>query len=300
MSTTTKTINAGPVGLKPKGAYNQGADYTLLDCVLYNYDSWVCVAMNPDGSAAVIRGEAPSDQSTNWLALTDGGRAAVAVAGQVRSEFDEWFGATAAEGIRHTVDAWLTSTQSDWEGWSTAQKQAWSTWFGQQQSAWTAMSEAVTTATTRANTAAEVCENLNAHPAYIADGTQQKPGDVGYWYIWDYTNQVYVKGSKAKGDDLDWDSMSEEDKEELAQKVLDHIIFDDEPVEDSDHAVKSGGLYDAFADKQDKLTFASDAECEAAAGEIVFTVAPEPEPEPEEQEEQEEEPSGEPEEEPGE
>lgn len=72
----TKTIDAGPVGLKPKGAYSGSAPYTLLDCVLYNHDSWVCKAVNEQGEAIEITGQTPADGSQYWQALTDGGRAA--------------------------------------------------------------------------------------------------------------------------------------------------------------------------------------------------------------------------------
>ena len=63
MATQTVIRNAGPVGPKPKGAYSDGNTYSLLDTVLYDHDSWICVAMNPDGSAATVTGEAPSDSS---------------------------------------------------------------------------------------------------------------------------------------------------------------------------------------------------------------------------------------------
>lgn len=78
MATRTKTINAGPVGLKPKGDYSASATYTLLDCVKHNHDSWVCKAVNAQGEAIEITGQAPADGSQYWQALTDGGRAAVA------------------------------------------------------------------------------------------------------------------------------------------------------------------------------------------------------------------------------
>lgn len=76
MATQSKTMNAGPVGLKPKGDYSSTATYTLLDCVKYNHDSWVCKAMNAQGEAIEITGQTPADGSQYWQALTDGGRAA--------------------------------------------------------------------------------------------------------------------------------------------------------------------------------------------------------------------------------
>ena len=299
MGTQTRTINAGPVGIKPRGAYSSTDTYTLLDCVLYNHDSWVCIAMNADGSAATITGQAPADGSQYWKALTDGGRAAVAVGTQVRTDFDTWFGETENAGIRKTVSDWFADIQMTWSNWFGADagsgirktfsdwfeqiQQAWTSWFGRDategvQKDWADTKADATEATSRANTAAEVCEAWNTNPPYIGNGTT---GDLNYWYLYDLTTQQYVKGPYAKGEDLDWDDMSQEDKDALAQTVLDHIAFDDVPTENSDHAVKSGGLYQEFSKKQDKLTFASDADCNAAAAEIVFTVMSEPDPDPE-------------------
>lgn len=222
MATQTVIRNAGPVGPKPKGPYSDGNTYSLLDTVLYDHDSWICVAMNPDGSAATVTGEAPSDSSRYWLALTDGGRAAMAVAGQVRTEFDEWFGATAAEGIRKVVNDWFTAEQASWAGWSAEQKQAWTAWFDARRTEWSTLSAEVSAATTRANTAAAHSEDLNAHPAYVADGSQTYPGDPGYLYTWSHAAQQYVRGAKLS---LDWESMSQEEKDALAQAMLDHLVF---------------------------------------------------------------------------
>lgn len=106
MNTQTKTINAGPVGLKPKGDYSASATYTLLDCVFYNHDSWVCKAMNQSGEAATVTGVAPSSQSPYWQALTDGGAAAYGIGAQVRVEFNTWFGEDDDHGVRkQTKDA---------------------------------------------------------------------------------------------------------------------------------------------------------------------------------------------------
>ena len=93
----------GKVGLTPKGAYDNTRVYTFLDCVLFSHDSWVCVALNPDGSAGTVVGEQPSINSTKWTALTDGGSAAMAEIAQLHTEFDTWFGANSNSGIRKTV-----------------------------------------------------------------------------------------------------------------------------------------------------------------------------------------------------
>lgn len=157
MATQTKTINAGPVGIKPRGAYSSTDTYTMLDCVLYNHDSWVCTAMTADGSAATVSGQAPYDGSQYWKALTDGGRAAVAEGAQVRTDFDTWFGATANAGIRKTVSDWLTAVQTAWTEWfsdtlATGVRKIWSTWFSQRQTEWSEMSSTAVTDHTTAVT----------------------------------------------------------------------------------------------------------------------------------------------------
>lgn len=67
----TQTNNAGPVGLKPKGTYKAAETYTLLDLVRHGYESWVCTAINPDGTKGTITGEEPSMTAQHWMALTD-------------------------------------------------------------------------------------------------------------------------------------------------------------------------------------------------------------------------------------
>ena len=60
----------------------------------------------------------------------------------------------------------------------------------------------------------------NEHQPYIGDGTT---GDTNYWYIW--VNGQYVKSVYAKGDDLHWEEMSEQEKNDLAQRVLEVLVF---------------------------------------------------------------------------
>lgn len=81
------------------------------------------------------------------------------------------------------------------------------------------------TATTNANTQANRAKEWADHPPYIADGTQAHPGDLNYWYIWDDVNDTYVKSPYAKGDDLHWDEMTPEEKQALAQSVLEQLVF---------------------------------------------------------------------------
>ena len=109
---------------------------------------------------------------------------------------------------------------------------------------------AAVTATNNANTQAGYAENIADHPPYIADGTAQHPGDIGYVYQWDYAHQIYVKGIQLS---LDWETMSQAEKDALAQAVLDAISFDDAPTEDSGNAVTSGGLYNVITALDDRL-----------------------------------------------
>lgn len=81
------------------------------------------------------------------------------------------------------------------------------------------------TATTNANTQANRAKEWADHPPYIADGTQAHPGDLNYWYIWNDVTDTYVKSPYAKGDDLHWDEMTPEEKQALAQSVLEQLVF---------------------------------------------------------------------------
>lgn len=235
MATQTKTTDVGPVGLIPKGSYSPTATYSLLMTVLYNHDSWVCIAMTAEGDEKDISGIAPDDPAhgaENWQPLTDGGRAAVAVATQVRTEFNEWFGADADSGVRKMFKdfmALITDTFYTWFGRDTTEGV---------QKQWTDLKTDATEATDRANTAAGTAEAWNTHPPYIGNGTT---GDLNYWYLYDTTMGQYVKGPYAKGDNLDYDSMTPEER----QRLIDDIKAD--------------------------LVFASAETCQAAAAEIVFT-----------------------------
>lgn len=83
----------------------------------------------------------------------------------------------------------------------------------------------VVTATNNANIQANRAKLWADHPPYIADGTQQHQGDLNYWYIWSESLNQYVKSPYAKGDDLHWEEMSEQEKEDLAQRVLSELVF---------------------------------------------------------------------------
>lgn len=127
--------------------------------------------------------------------------------------------------------------------------------------------DAISNATTQANyakTQGDYSKEWNEHPPYIGNGVN---GDQDYWYVW--MNHAYVKSVYAKGDDLHWDEMSEQEKENLARRVLEVIGFDDRPTRGSSNAVTSDGLYKEFAKKQDNITVASIATCESIIDELL-------------------------------
>jgi hypothetical protein len=178
---TTKTINVGPVGIKPKGAYSASATYTLLDCVLYNHDSWVCTAKNQAGEPIEITGQAPADGSQYKPALTDGGRAdnsEVQTAEQKGNSVE-------VQGNNAATKAQYAETQGDY-----------------------------------AKAQGDYAKEWNDHPPYIGDG---RNGDKDYWYLW--VNHEYVKSSYAKGDDIDWNTMTPEEYQRLVENVKQDLVF---------------------------------------------------------------------------
>jgi hypothetical protein len=112
--------------------------------------------------------------------------------------------------------------------------------------------KASVTATNNANANAQLAydqatyaENVASHPSYIADGSEDKPGDVGFVYQWDYAAQQYVRGNRIA---LDWSTMTQDEKDALAAEVLANISFDDVPTPGSNKAVRSSGIAQAIAE----------------------------------------------------
>lgn len=71
----------------------------------------------------------------------------------------------------------------------------------------------------------DYAKNMADHPSYIADGTLEKAGDKYYEYYWDYETQQYVRGSYMKGDDLDYSTITEEEKARLIENVKASLVF---------------------------------------------------------------------------
>ena len=141
-----------------------------------------------------------------------------------------WFGeesGTATKGVRKTWADWYADTTAAWTAWfsdtvATGVRKVWTDWFTSCQSGWDTLTGSVSDATTRANNAAAHSENLNAHPAFIGDGTT---GDLNYWYLWDYTGQEYVKGPYSKGDNLDYGNMTPEQQQALVDAIKAELVI---------------------------------------------------------------------------
>ena len=101
----TQTTNAGPVGLKPKGAYQSATQYTLLDLVRHGYESWVCTAINQDGTAGTVTGEEPTAAAQHWMALTDFESLIAAVNASAQNADDKATLANTAAGNANTKAA---------------------------------------------------------------------------------------------------------------------------------------------------------------------------------------------------
>lgn len=71
---------------------------------------------------------------------------------------------------------------------------------------------------TYAKNQGDYAKNMADHPSYI--------GSDGYWYHWDYAAQRFVKGAKAKGEDIDYSTMTTSEKSELAQLVADKVAME--------------------------------------------------------------------------
>lgn len=67
----------------------------------------------------------------------------------------------------------------------------------------------------------DYAKEWNDHPPYVGDGTT---GDKNYWYLYDITTQQYVKGPYAKGDDIDWNTMTDEEYERLVENVKADLV----------------------------------------------------------------------------
>lgn len=73
-----------------------------------------------------------------------------------------------------------------------------------------------------AKTQGDYAKDWNDHPPFIGDGTT---GDLNFWYLYDVTTARYVKGAYAKGDDLDYSTITPEEKQRLMDNIKADLIF---------------------------------------------------------------------------
>lgn len=60
------------------------------------------------------------------------------------------------------------------------------------------------------------------NPPYIGDGTT---GEENFWYLYDITSARYVKGPYAKGDDLDYSTMTPTEIQQLIDNIKADLVF---------------------------------------------------------------------------
>lgn len=68
----------------------------------------------------------------------------------------------------------------------------------------------------------DYAKEWNDHPPFIGDGTT---GDLNFWYLYDVTTARYVKGAYAKGDDLDYSTITPEEKQRLIDNIKADLVF---------------------------------------------------------------------------
>lgn len=68
----------------------------------------------------------------------------------------------------------------------------------------------------------DYAKEWNDHPPFIGNGTT---GDLNFWYLYDVNTARYVKGAYAKGDDLDYSTITPEEKQRLIDNIKADLIF---------------------------------------------------------------------------
>lgn len=147
-----------------------------------------------------------------------------------RSMVESWFSnPTGNPGIKERTE----TLETDFSDWKTSAVNAFNLWFGVTENSEGSIRKTVASwfsQTSRSATEViESAEDTANHPTYI--------GEDYYVYVWNKTLQSYsktdinVKGPKGdKGDDLDWNTMTEEEKQNLKNTILDHITIASVPV----------------------------------------------------------------------
>ena len=155
-----------------------------------------------------------------------------------------WQNVTLWDEKRTEIDNWWATTKSTWTLWFSDSlpdgvRKLWSEFYAACQQSWETISKDATEAAGKANTQAEYAKeqgdyakgqgdyakDVAGHQPYIADGTESKPGDTNYWYVWDNDSKKYVRSIYAKGDNLHYDEMTETDRQELTDAIINSLAI---------------------------------------------------------------------------
>lgn len=140
-----------------------------------------------------------------------------------RSMVESWFSnPTGNPGIKERIE----TLETDFSDWKTSAVNAFNLWFGVTENSEGCIRKTVASWFSQARlSATEVigsAEDTANHPTYI--------GEDYYVYVWNKTLRDYlktninVKGPKGdKGDDLDWNTITEEELLDLKNSILDHV-----------------------------------------------------------------------------
>ena len=189
-------IPMGKVGQTPEGAWKNNVEYSFLATVLHDHDSWTS---KKSGNL----GHEPADNSEWWQRNTEGGKHA----------YDE--GETAKEKGSTAERQGNTAQRQG----NTAQEQG----------------SAAELKGNAAATAAAYAALMAQNPPRVGKTLPNGDPDDNWWYYFvpnqDFTGGTYVKTDVyAKGDSLDWDSMTEADKElviqQAAEKALEEMVVE--------------------------------------------------------------------------
>ena len=161
----------------------------------------------------------------------------------IQQTWNAWFSDVLPTGVRSIWTTWFGARQTEWDTMSTevgnatdmavqAADNADSAAQNAQQKAGVAEDKAAIAAEQAqyakaegdyAKTQGDYAKEWNDHPPFIGDGTT---GDLNFWYLYDVTTARYVKDAYAKGDDLDYSTMTPEEKSELNDTIVQHIVSD--------------------------------------------------------------------------
>ncbi len=193
----TRKRPAGKVGATAEGTYDPQREYQVLESVLYQHDSWVSL---DNGNV----GHTPEEGSQWWRKQTEGGKHAYECGDIARQkgETAEQQGNTAQN---KGEEAERKGNEADQKGRTAAANAAYALLMAQ-------------------------------HPPKIGKSLPGGDPNDNYWYYFQPNEQLdggtYVStGIWSKGDGLNWDDMTEEEKqevmEEAARKALESLVVID-------------------------------------------------------------------------